>query len=244
MSLLLQFDNHIHLNQLEKIINVTGEISPRLQFQDIFNWLASLSLQYGYFGIFLISLLGAASIFFPVPDSAILFALAGSSLFNPLLLSVAATVGGTVGEFSGYLLGFSGRKTITKCCEKNIELFSRLFNRYGTLAIFLFALTPLPDDLVFIPLGILRYNVVKTFLPAFIGKLLLNLGIVYGGVFFVDFIGDAVGLTNDWLPALLSTVLGVVVFILMLTVDWQKYLGKYFAQTHQAETNSKIAVRD
>jgi len=85
-----------------------------LQFQDILNWLSSLSIQYGYFGIFGVSLLGAASVFFPVPDSAIIFALAGSGLFNPLLITVAATIGGTVGEFSGYLLGFSGRKTIKK----------------------------------------------------------------------------------------------------------------------------------
>jgi membrane protein DedA with SNARE-associated domain len=178
-----------------------------------------------------VSLLGAASVFFPVPDSAIIFALAGSGLFNPLLITVAATIGGTVGEFSGYLLGFSGRKTIKKRYGKNINFFDQLFKKYGSLAIFIFALTPLPDDLIFIPLGVMRYSVVKAFIPAFIGKFILNLIIVYSGVFLVDVIGDAVGITTDWLPVVISTILGVVVFIFMLKFDWQKYLGKYFTNS-------------
>ena len=78
------------------------------------------------------------------------------------------------------------------------------------------------------PLGILRYNVVKTFTPAFIGKFLLNLGIVFGGVFLADFVGDAVGLINDWIPTVPSTGFGVVIFIPILKVDWQKYFDKYF----------------
>jgi membrane protein YqaA with SNARE-associated domain len=209
-----------------------------LQFQDIFNWLSSLSIQYGYFGIFVVSLLGAASIFFPVPDSAIIFALGGSALFNPLLITVAATIGGTFGEFSGYLLGFGGRKTIKGRYGKNINFFDQLFKKYGSLAIFIFALTPLPDDLIFIPVGVMRYSVVKAFIPAFIGKFILNLLIVYSGLFFVDFIGDAVGITNDWLPAVISTILGIVVFILMLKIDWQKYLGKYFVESKQKSNDN------
>jgi membrane protein YqaA with SNARE-associated domain len=218
--------------------------SIHLQVQDIFSWLSSLSVQYGYFGIFLVSLLGAASVFFPVPDSAIIFALAGLSLFNPLLITVAATIGGTIGEFSGYLLGFGGRKTINKHYGKNIDFFNKLFIKYGSLAIFIFALTPLPDDLVFIPLGVMRYNVAKAIIPAFVGKFILNLIIVYSGVFFVDFIGDAVGITNDWLPAVISTILGVIAFILMLKIDWQKYLGKYLANltknSHQGAVQEVI----
>ena len=77
----------------------------------------------------------------------------------------------------------------------------------------------------------MRYSVVKAFIPAFIGKFILNLIIVYSGVFFVDFIGDAVGITSDWLPVAISTILGVVVFILMLKFDWQKYFGKYFTNS-------------
>ncbi len=214
-----------------------------LQFQDVLNWLSSLSLQYGYFGVFLVSLFGAASIFIPVPDSAIIFAIAGSGLFSPLLIAIAATVGGTVGEFSGYLLGFGGRKPIKKRFEKNMDFFDRLFKKYGSFVIFIFALTPLPDDLIFIPLGVIRYNALKAFISGFAGKFILNLGIAYGGLFFVDFIGDAVGLTNDWISVLISTILGIAVFVLMLKIDWQRYFGKYLAKptgnNDQVEINTE-----
>jgi len=148
-----------------------------------------------------------------------------------LSITVAATLGGTVGEFSGYLFGLGGRKAIKKRFGKNIDFFDKLFRRYGSLAIFIFALTPLPDDLVFIPLGVMRYNALKAFIPAFIGKFILNLIIVYSGLFFVDFVADTVGITNDWVSVMINGILGIVVFILMLKIDWQKYLGRYLART-------------
>ncbi len=48
----------------------------------------------------------------------------------------------------------------------------KLFDKYGPATIFLFALTPLPDDLLFIPLGVMRYPFWKAFIPALFGKML------------------------------------------------------------------------
>ena len=92
------------------------ERSLQLQFQDIVNWLLSLSSQYGYFGIFLISLIGALSIFFPIPYTVVIFTLGQS--FEPLWIAVAAGLGSAVGEFSGYLLGFGGEKPLVKSTRK------------------------------------------------------------------------------------------------------------------------------
>ncbi len=110
---------------------------------------------------------------------------------------------------------------------RNVDLFDRILKKYGSVAIFVFALTPLPDDWLYIPLGILRYNVAKILVPSFVGKLLLNLAIVYGGLFFVDFIGDSVGLSNNWIISVVSVFLGIGVFFVALKVDWEKYLKKY-----------------
>ncbi len=88
----------------------------------------------------------------------------------------------------------------------------------------------MPDDLIFIPLGVMRYSLPKAFISGFIGKFILNTAIAYGGLFFVDFIGDSVGLTNDWLSVVISTIIGIVVFVLMLKIDWQKYFGRYLGK--------------
>ncbi len=198
-----------------------------MQFQDLFNWLMSLSTQYGYVGVFLVTAVAAVSLFFPIPDTIVVFTVGSSLLYEPVWVALIATFGATLGEFSAYLLGYSGRKTLNKRYGRNMNLLQRLFQRFGTLAIFIFALTPLPDELVFIPLGALRYNAAKVFVPAFVGKLIMYLAIVYAGRFFIDSVADAVSVTNDWLPSLLSMIIGIVTFFLMLKVDWGKYLERY-----------------
>ena len=161
-----------------------------LQFQGIFTWMYNLCVQYGYLGIFAMSLAGAMSIIVPVPDTIVVFTLAGLQVgggwvFAPLLIALAATLGGAIGEISGYLLGLSSKKVITGKYKKNVDFLVKVFNRFGALAIFAFALTPLPDDMVFIPLGASRYNPIKAFAPALTGKLLLSLAVAYGGRFSI-----------------------------------------------------------
>ncbi|RLG90681.1 hypothetical protein DRO34_05230, partial [Candidatus Bathyarchaeota archaeon] len=120
-----------------------------MEFQQLIDWMFSLANQYSYFGIFLISLIGALSIFFPIPYTIVIFTLGG--FLEPVFIAVAAGIGAAVGEFSGYLLGFYGRKLISPNRRRKMEFMLKVFDRFGPVAIFVFALTPLPDDLLFIP---------------------------------------------------------------------------------------------
>ncbi len=206
-----------------------------MQLQDIFNWMINLGVQYGYFGIFALSLVGALSILLPVPDSLSVFTISGlkvggSYLFEPVWIAVAAGIGSAIGEFSGYLLGFGGRKVITRRYKKNMDFLVKVFNKFGAIAIFVFALTPLPDDLIFIPLGVMHYNPVKAVLPALAGKFLMNLIIAYGGRYSVEFIEDVFGAGNELISSLSIFAAGIVLTIVMFKVDWGKYFGKYLSK--------------
>jgi len=196
----------------------------------------SLALQYGYFGIFLISLIGALSIIFPIPYTVIIFTIGGLKVgeawvFEPLWIAVAAGIGSAIGEFSGYLLGFGGRKVISGKYKKKMDFLVRVFNKYGPVTIFLFALTPLPDDLLFIPMGVMRYSIIKAFVPALIGKFCMNLIVAYSGRFSIHLIRDIFGVESDWISALIGMVIAIalliVMFVIMFKVDWEKYLGKH-----------------
>jgi len=196
----------------------------------------SLALQYGYFGIFLISLIGALAIIFPIPYTVIIFTLGGLKIgeawvFEPLLIAVAAGIGSAIGEFSGYLLGVGGRKVISDKYKKKMDFLVRVFNKYGTITIFLFALTPLPDDLLFIPMGVMRYSIIKAFIPALLGKFFMNLIVAYSGRFSIGIIRDIFGVESDWASALIGFILAIVllitVFVIMFKVDWEKRFGKY-----------------
>jgi membrane protein YqaA with SNARE-associated domain len=202
-----------------------------LQFQDIINWMMNLSGAYGYFGIFLISLIGAVSIFFPIPYTVVIFAL--GEKFEPLWIAVAAGIGSAIGEFSGYLLGVGGRKAISEKYKKKMDFLVRVFNKYGSITIFLFALTPLPDDLLFIPMGVMRYSIIKAFIPALIGKFCMNLIVAYSGRFSIQIIRDIFGVESDWISALIGMVIAIalliIVFVIMFKVDWEKHFEKYVA---------------
>lgn len=172
------------------------------------------------------------SIFFPIPYTVIIFTLGRT--YEPIWIAVAAGLGSSIGEFSGYLLGFGGRKVISEKYKKKMDILMKLFNKFGQLLIFLFALTPLPDDLLFIPLGVMRYSLVRVFIPALIGKFCMNLIVAYSGRFSIEFIEQVFGVESDWITALigmtLAIVLLIIVLVIMFKVDWEKHLEKYLSE--------------
>lgn len=203
----------------------------------------NFAFQYGYFGIFLISLLGAMSVFVPIPYSVVIFTLGGlrdsfgNFVFEPLLIAAAAGVGAAIGEFSGYLIGFGGRKVIGEKYKRKMDILMKLFKRFGPIVIFVFALTPLPDDLLFIPLGVMRYSMLATFIPALLGKFISNLIVAYAGRFLLYVIGSFFGVGGEGMSFLIGTVLAVVllliVFIIMFKVDWEKRAERYLNETEK-----------
>ena len=202
---------------------------------DLFQWMMNLASQYEYLGVFLISMLGATSIFIPIPSTVVIFILGAAQKFDPLLLGLFAGLGATLGEFSGYLIGFGGRRVIGEKYKKKMDILMKLFRRFGPVIIFIFALTPLPDDLLFIPLGVMRYSVVAAFIPAFLGKFLSNLIIAYAGRLSLQIISDIFGIEGEGMSFLIGTVIAVllliVIFVIMFKVDWEKRAEKYLNDT-------------
>jgi membrane protein YqaA with SNARE-associated domain len=202
-----------------------------LQLQAFINWLQQLSVQYGYVGVFFISLVGALSVVIPIPDTISIFTLAGLKIgggwvFAPVLIAMAATIGSGIGQFFGYLLGAAGKRTMTGEYKKNADFLANVFNKFGPVGIFAFALTPLPDDIMFIPLGMARYNPIKAFLPALSGKFLISLIIALGGRFSISIIANMFGAGSNLLSFLVSTALGIAMAITMFKVDWTKHFQK------------------
>ncbi|MFC1804102.1 YqaA family protein, partial [Thermoproteota archaeon] len=146
---------------------------------DIWAWMSNLVATYGYVGAFLISVFGNFTIFFPVPFVITIYAF-GATL-NPFLLGLACGIGSTIGEFSAYLIGRGGRRVIDDKYGKQLETAKLLVQKYGMAIIFLFAVLPLPDDLILIPLGMLRYNLKKAMAAMFFGKFLMCTAVAYAG---------------------------------------------------------------
>lgn len=200
-----------------------------LNFWDWINYL----LQFSYFGVFLISLIGAMSIIIPIPYTFVILTL-GMKGLDPLLLTVAGGLGSGIGEFSGYVLGYYGRAMVSEERQRKMDYIIRILeNRYGPLVIFLFALTPLPDDLLFIPLGVLRYKFVKAFIPCFLGKLLMCAILAYGGQLYYDVLVTVFGggtFEIELLTSVITAIIMVFIFVAMFKIDWEKVFEKYVGE--------------
>ena len=137
----------------------------------------------GYLGVFIVSLAFNASIFLPMPIFPVLFVL--GTVYNPFLLGLAAASGGTFGELSGYMAGFSGRGIVRRSrLHLKAEGWMR---RWGLLTILFFSIVPFtPFDLAGLAAGALKFPVWKFLLVVLIGKTLLYTLVAFAGVWGLE----------------------------------------------------------
>ncbi len=142
--------------------------------------------QYGYIGIFLISIAANATIIIPLPGVAITTAM--GAIFNPLGVAVAAGLGASLGEISGYLAGFSGQAVIERVSfYEKLTRWMQAHPRLNMLAILVLAFIPNPlFDLAGFSAGALKIPLWKFLIPCAIGKILKMMMFAYVGAVSFD----------------------------------------------------------
>lgn len=145
-----------------------------------------LALQgFGYLGVFLISMLGTATVLFPVPGLAIVFA--GGGVLNPLFVGLVAGVGAAIGELTAYLAGYAGNAVI-----ENRERYERIriwMSKNGFLTLVVLAAIPNPMfDTAGIAAGMLRFPVPRFLVACWIGQTIKALAVAFLGALAVDWI--------------------------------------------------------
>ncbi len=134
--------------------------------------------RYGYPGIFLLSMVTNATLLLPMPGVAITFA--AGAIFNPYGVALAAGLGSTIGELTGYLAGFSGQAVLER-----VDLYQKLegwTRRFGSGVIFILALIPNPVfDLAGAAAGGMRMPLPKFLLWTWLGKTLKMLAFAFAG---------------------------------------------------------------
>lgn len=147
--------------------------------------LVGIVMQYGYLGVFVASAVSSASIFLPIPF--FLLAVAAGALLNPILVAIIGGLGAALGELVGYGVGAGGKHLAKPEQKKWFRKTKRwLKGKKAFFIIIAFAATPLPDDVVGILAGFLRYDIKKFFVAMAIGKILLFLVLAYIGFYGFD----------------------------------------------------------
>ena len=140
---------------------------------------------YGYPGIFLVMLLANATVIIPAPGVAVVFAM--GSVFNPILVALAAGTGGAIGELTGYLAGFSGQAVIERT-----DIFNKInpwVEKYGGWTILVLSAIPNPFfDLAGIAAGIAKMPLWRFLLFCWIGQLIKMAMFAYAGAYSIDWL--------------------------------------------------------
>lgn len=139
---------------------------------------------------FLIGFFGTFGLFSPISYTYFTFFFSLIKEVNLILLTFFVSIGATFGEIVtwyfgklfSYIIPEEKLKVVKLLIQKLEKTKKGKFLIYFT--IILFALTPLPDDVLMIVLGTYGYSLIKTILFCFIGKFLLILSFSLGGRYF------------------------------------------------------------
>lgn len=125
-----------------------------------------------YAGVFIISAAASATIVIPAPGLAMTSAFGAFSVssWDPLWFGVSSGLGATLGEVTGYMLGYSGRMAIPY--TKTYDRIVGWMKKWGSWTIFVLALLPNPlFDVAGLAAGILKYPLWKFLLVGAAGRL-------------------------------------------------------------------------
>jgi uncharacterized membrane protein YdjX (TVP38/TMEM64 family) len=133
---------------------------------------------YGYIGIFILSFLAYATVFLPAPGVAVVFAF--GAIYNPFILALVAGTGAALGEFVGYLAGYSGQGLAEK--TKIYERLEGWMRKNGFLTVFILSAIPNPVfDMAGVIAGVLKMPVLKFLTACWVGETIKMLIFSFAG---------------------------------------------------------------
>jgi len=205
--------------------------------------LLPFSSESGYLGLALINFFGSLIPFVPLPGFLLLATMSVGDQYDLHILALLSAVTATIAKQIIFYISYGGRRIINEKTRKKIRPFERLVTRYGAAAAFIAAATPIPDDLVYVPLGLAKYNPKRFFIATLTGKIVLSYTIVltshYLGMSLIQpFLENIDDPTPIYIGIVIFGAMMVITIVLLLRLDWQKILGK-FAPWTLDENNDK-----
>ena len=185
----------------------------------------------GYIGLSLVSFIGSLIPFVPVPSFILLATMSVGGQFDIHILALISAFTATIAKQIIFYASYGGRRMISEKTKKRMKPFQKLVKRYGGAAAFVAAATPIPDDMVYIPLGLAKYNPKRFFIATLSGKIVLCYIIVlishYTGLSILEpILEDIDDPFAVYVGMIVFGVVMTVIVILLLRLDWERILGK------------------
>lgn len=132
--------------------------------------------QLGLIGLFVLSIVGNATVFIPAP--AFVVACAAGPIYGALATGLVAGVGSAIGELTGYMAGYGGTAVLPQ--GRMYQHLHALMKRYGPLVIFVMAALPNPAfDVGGLIAGMLKMRPLVFLIATAAGKVLRLMLVAY-----------------------------------------------------------------
>lgn len=199
-----------------------------MEFADIFPF----APDDGYLILALINFFGSLVPFVPLPGFLFLATMSVGNQYDLHVLALVSALTATAAKQIIFFVSFGGRKIMTAKTRKRMRPFERLVKRYGAAAAFVAAATPMPDDIIFVPLGLAKYNPKRFFIATLSGKIVLSYSIVFishhvGLSFIEPFLEDVNDTTPIYIGIIIFGAMMTAVIVLLLKLDWVRIMGKF-----------------
>lgn len=192
-------------------------------FEDLTAFASTLAETNPLLWVFLASLFGNLVPFIPY----FLVVVTVVTAFEGLTLVQVATLsalGATIGKFAIYGVGYGAGTALSEKRKAGFNSLRKLLGGSAFLAAFIFAASPFPDDVIFIPLGIMRYSPTKTLMALFSGKFALTLLVAYLARSSSQLVNLFLG--GSTIATIASVVVVILIAVLMMRMDWEKVLER------------------
>lgn len=182
----------------------------------------------GLLGVFLAVFISHFIPFIPLPGylATVTYVATHSDVVSVTAAVLTTALGATLGKVLVFFYGYGiGRVVMGEEFQYAKKFFDKISKWGIDVAVFIFAASPLADDVLYIPLGAAGYSIRRFFLAVFAGKLLLASAIALftdAALMAVDrYLGDV------RLSIAIVAVATLVVTILVLRIKWSRVLVAY-----------------
>ena len=238
-----------------------ANIDPTREMLEIVFWFQEKTGNIGlYIGVGIISIFGNFVMFIPVLYAAVLMFVAMMDV-NVFILGIAAGIGASIGQIFSWFVGRATREIASNKLEKQLRKTQRWVERgLAPLMIFIFAATPLPDEVLLIMIGLIGYSLGKTLIYCFIGKIVLTLSVsllaqTFSATAFGNWLLSSLfGLTREMLlnqelptenniwTSIAVWIITASLVVLVTFVDWVELYDKHICKIEQRRIRNILSI--
>jgi membrane protein DedA with SNARE-associated domain len=198
-----------------------------------------------YIAIFLLTFISAILIIVPVPYFPVLMAAVLVTQLDPNLIALYGALGAVTAKSIVYLISYYGTNVSKIKGNFNPHDYPETFRtirKYGWVVVFIASITPIPDNIIFIPLGMYKYNPLKFIGTAFVAKIILNEIVVWGTLSIgKPIVGNLSEIDIDMFTLIVTISLSIILFsalfFLFLKIKWAVFLEKFFLKIKLSRNN-------